>query len=397
MPLRDSVVSGRLYRIKTPPELFDGSVAFPSDLRILDAQTNQWPYFLWIPAPVEEVAPVPFEMLNRSTVESGERHLRQDLRIAADGERRTSGRPRHDRITLNTVGDDFIRRVEVYGSENQSGWARLAAGYLIEQQQGTRVSSRTIEYPVSDFPFLQVRIFPNARDATEEIDLRAVSVSLTQRKPGEVDDVELAMSDVPAEELGEGGQGVVLDQGVKNRPLASLRIDARTKEFVRAVRVEGRNEETNAWRWVADASLHRVGDQEQVSIDVHDAPYRYFRLQVFNHDDAPLGIEGVVGEAVPRHIIFEARGSGEAHVYSGAASLGPPHYDLQRRTKMRELPLLREIRLGSPEPNPNRRTPGGFGAWGRWFALAAIGAVSALVIWVIVSMVRRETAGDRPS
>ena len=93
MPLRDSVVSGRLYRIKTPPELFDGSVAFPSDLRILDAQTNQWPYFLWIPAPVEEVAPVPFEMLNRSMVESGERHLRQDLRIAADGERRTSGRP----------------------------------------------------------------------------------------------------------------------------------------------------------------------------------------------------------------------------------------------------------------------------------------------------------------
>ncbi len=391
MPLRDSVVSGRLYRIKTPPELFDGSMAFPSDLRIIDARTNQWPYFLWVPAPVEEVAPVLFEQLNRSMVASGERHLRQDLRILPEATRRAIGRPRHDHIILNTAGSEFIRRVEVYGSENQADWAKLAAGYLIDQQQGTRVTSRTIVYPVSDFPFLQVRIFPNARDATEEIDLRAVSVASTQYKPGELDEVELAMTEVPAEELDEGVQGLVLDQGVKNRPLSGLRVDAGTREFVRAVRVEGRNHETNSWRWIADGSIHRIDDQEHVTVDVKDAPYRFFRLQVFNRDDAPLDIDEVVGETVPRHLVFEARGSGEAFVYAGSSSLGAPQYDLQRRTAMKELPLMREIRLGSPEPNPNRRPPGGFGSWGRWLALIAIGAVSALVIWVIVSMVRRQT------
>ncbi|MFH0908369.1 MAG: DUF3999 family protein [bacterium] len=391
MPLRDSVVSGRLYRIKTPPELFDGSMAFPSDLRIIDARTNQWPYFLWVPAPVEEVAPVQFELLNRSMVDGPNRHLRQDFRIVPGDARRAQGRPRHDRISLNTAGSEFIRRVEVYGSENQSDWARLAAGYLVDQQTEMRVVSRTVVYPVSDFPFLQVRIYPNARDATEEIELRAVSVASTQRKPGELEDVKMAMADAPAEELDDGVQGIVLDQGAKNRPVSRLRVEVGTREFIRAVRVEGRNQETNSWRWIADDSIHRIDDQEQLAMDVKDAPYRYFRLQVFNRDDVPIAIDSVVGECVPRYLVFEVRGAGEAFVYSGSSSLGPPQYDLQRRTNLKELPLMREIRLGSPELNPNRRPPGGFGSWGRVLALITIGAVSALVIWVIVSMVRRET------
>jgi len=392
MPLSDSVVSGRLYRIKTPPELFDGSAAFPSDLRIIDAHTNQWPYFLWVPAPAEEIAPVRIDMLNRSMVESGERHLRQDIHILQDELRRNAGRPRHDRITLNTAGSQFIRRVEVYGSENQSDWAKLATGYLIDQDQETRVFSRTIVYPVSDFPFLQIRIFPNARDATEEINLLAASVASTQRKDGQLEDVALAMSDVPAKDLEDGVQAVLLDQGVMNRPVKRLRLKAGTREFVRAVRVQGRNYETNMWRWVADGCIHHIDDQESMGIDVNDAPYRYFKLEVFNRDDVPLAINKVVGECVPRYLVFEAGGAGDTFVYSGSGSLGAPQYDLQRRTNLKELSTLREIRLGSAELNPNRRPPGGFGSWGRWLALAAIGVVSALVIWVIVSMVRRQTA-----
>ena len=324
-----------------------------------------------------------------------ERHLRQDLRILPDESPRAAGRPRHDRITLNTGGSQFIRRVEVYGSENQSDWAKLAAGYLIDQDQETRALSRTIVYPVSDFPFLQVRIYPNARDATEEIDLRSVSVASTRRTDGELEDESLSLAAVPATELEDGVQGVVLDQGVMNRPIMRIRLDVGTREFVRAVRVQGRNYETNMWRWVADGCIHRIGDQESLSIDVNDVPYRYYKVEIFNHDDAPLAVDRAVGQCVPRYLVFEARGAGDAFVYSGSASLGSPQYDLQRRTNAKELPTLREIRLGSPEPNPNRRPPAGFGSWGRWLALAAIGAVSALVIWVIVSMVRRETSAAR--
>jgi hypothetical protein len=335
------------------------------------------------------MTPVRVEMLNRSMVEGPERYLRQDLHLLQD-EGRRGQRPRHDRISLNTSGGNFIRRVEVYGSENQYDWAKLGVGYLIDQEQGQKVFSRTVIYSTSDFPFLQVRIYPNARDATEDLSLLSASVTFGQYTDGETDSQALRMSDSPpGERIPDGATAVILDMGARNRPVSRLILQPEARaEFVRPVKVYGRNYESNTWRWVADGSIHQVETQRRISIDLNEVPYRYFKAEIYNYDDKPIAISSAAAECVPRYLVFEA-GEGQAFVYSGS-SLGPPKYDLQRRTDADRIKALKKVRLGDPEPNPNRIPPRWIESWGRVLSIAAVGAVSALVIAVILSMVRRQ-------
>ena len=53
-------------------------------------------------------------------------------------------RPRHDRISVNTGGAPYLRRVEVLGSDDGASWAHLAAGYLIDQKSDMPFVNRTV-------------------------------------------------------------------------------------------------------------------------------------------------------------------------------------------------------------------------------------------------------------
>lgn len=46
IPIQGPLASGTLYKILLPPSLFDGSHAFPSDLRVQDEDGHDWPFFI---------------------------------------------------------------------------------------------------------------------------------------------------------------------------------------------------------------------------------------------------------------------------------------------------------------------------------------------------------------
>ena len=81
----------------------------------------------------------------------------------------------------------------MYGSENQSDWGLLGAGYLVDHSR-VRVCNKTLQYPVSTFPFLQVRVYPNARNASEPLSVSGLAIANTVEKPGEYEDVPLTES-----------------------------------------------------------------------------------------------------------------------------------------------------------------------------------------------------------
>ena len=383
-PLRSGLAQGGLYRIVVPPEVYDGSRMFPSDLRIINENGVQWPFYIWTPAGSVESQAVQAQLLNASTAE---RYVRQDVQIKPDA--RTGARREHSQVIVKTPGSDFIRRVEVYGSEDAKEWSLLAMGYLVDHSRDVHVSNNSIRYPVSTFPHLQVRVYPNARDATETVTLQGVFVMATEEKLGESEEIDLAGLDVSGDDLKEGCQVLVFDIGARNRPVEKLAVRAREREYARCIRVFGRNEDTNTWRWVADGEIHRIGKDIQDEVVLRGSAYRFLKIELFHYDDAPLGKVEVAARAVPRYLVFEAQGGMEPQLYYGSAAALSPRFDLARRKGDEEAAKAPLVRAGARVSNQLHKVSG-WGKWGPWLAALAVGIVSLVVIWSVVGMLKKQ-------
>lgn len=381
--------SGQLYRIRVPRDVFDACPSFPADLRVFDAGPRAWPFFTWVPAGREEVQNLSAELMNRSEVTEPQRYVRQDLRVRP--EPRGRGPARHDRLLIRMGGERYFRKVEVLGSDDRAVWAELGGGYLVGQGGDRGADNRVIEYPPSTYPFLQVRIHPDARNAAEPLDLQAISVARLAREEGEQEEVPLEWTQ-PAAEQKPGIQVVWADAGARHRPLLRLVVETAGRDFARPVKVFGRNAASNEWRWVADGGLHRMGDQVRDVIDLRGSAYRFWRIDFFHYDDQPLDLRRVRAWAVPHYLVFEAQGGAEVRpaLYYGTDQFNLPRFDLQQRTSRAQLLEAPVREVGRRQLNPDRLARG-LGRYGRALGILAVALVSVLVLMVIVNMIRRQT------
>ena len=377
--------TGELYRIQIPREVFDGCRQFPSDLRVLDETGRQWPFYIFTPEGKTTTETVPIKTINASRVESKDRYVRQDVVIPADAE--NGHRREHNQVILRTPGSDFLRRVEVYGSDDQKDWGLLGAGYLVDHSRDVRICNKSIRYPVSTFPFLQIRVYPNAQNATESLSVDGLLVANTVEGAGEYEKVPLRNIAVSRKDLKEGCQVLVYDVEAKNRPIERLTVQAEDREYARSLRIYGRNEETNTWRWVADAEIHKLGGSLQESLLLKGFAFQFLKIEMYNYDDAPLHGLSVNAQAVSRYLVTEWQG-GEASLFYGAPEVEAPRYDLRRRRGDDEAATAPLLRLRDRESQ--FRKSSGFGKVGSWLATVAVGLVSFLVIWIIVRMMKRQ-------
>ena len=376
-----------LCRLEVPLAVFDGSPSFPEGVRLFQPDGQSCPFFVLTPAPRESVANLGTRLLNRSEVAGPDRYARIDLELAA-----VSGTSRceHDRITVRMPGTRFFRRVEVLGREDQEAWAAIATGFLVSDDASIR--NVTIHYPVSTFPHLQVRVYPDARNAAEPLQFDELSVGRASREPGETLELPLTVAaGQPDAGDARGTQVVELDTGYRHVPLARLRIAVAGGEFARAVVVQGRNAATSEWRYVAAGSLHRIGTQEGRSLELGGADDRFLRLKISNHEDAPLAVTGAVAERVPRHLVFEPPvAGGRLWLCYGSDLAGRPVFDLERRVDATRLAVAIRVRPGPDEANPAFKREGL--AHEALIVRVVVGVASAVVIAVIASMLKRSGA-----
>lgn len=376
-----------LCRVMVPGEVFDGCRVFPDDLRILDDQDQQWPFYVWIPAPKTVMENVPVRLVNASEIARPERCLRQDMEVRPDA--RTGARREHNGVVVHTSGGDFLRRVEVLGSEDGSRWWDLGKGYLVDHRQGAEVQNRVIRYPTSTYPLLQVRVYPDARNASETFALRSVSPIRTVETAGQLEDVPLRMIEPAEDDRKDGCQVLVVDTGAGGRPVERLVVGSDEREYARAVNLYGRNAETNAWRWAASAEIHRLGEDVSETLMLERVAYRFLKLEIYHYDDPPLPHPTVLARAVPRYLVFEAGPGRRAEVYYGSERIGAPRYDLRRRATETAAAAAPVAALGPRERNTLFKTSW-LSRYGSWLAAIVVALVSALVIRVIVGMLKRQ-------
>ncbi len=375
-----------LYRIKVGGEIFDGCRRFPSDLRLYHSESAECPYWIWKPAPTVEESVVPADKINDGWIPE-ESCRRIDMIVKTDEGRGPA--PRHNAAEINTGGRRFLRRVEVFGRNAGQNWAILGKGWLYADiGQGPRRNNR-IEYSRSDFEELRLHIYADVKDATETVMVDSVQLLRRHKAKGEYERVPLA----PMESENAGGgarvQSMFFDIGFHNRPLSRISIAADTPAFVRVVRVYGRNAQTEDWVGMGSGTIERVGDAIRDTIDINARKIRYLRVDILNHDDPPLKNPAVTAFAVSRFIVFEPLLSDPVTVYYGDEYVNPPRYDLRRRTQD-QVNKATPVSLGERKKNQSYR-PKGYGAAGRWLAGIAVAIVSALVLWSVVSMMRRQT------
>ena len=378
--------AGALYRLRAVPELFDGSVAFGQDLRIIDAEGRQWPWYIWKPSGSSSFKALPIRTLNKIRVEVDYPYLRVDLHVGEDAA--PGKRPRHNRIMIDTAGQNFIRRVEVFGSEDRESWGRLSEGYLIDHRQPSRIRNTTVHYPESDMPYLQLRIHPNARDSDESIELQSVKMGRNVSVPGEWQEVALTPLEVPEAERVDGARVYLFDTGANRQPVERLTVDVADEEYARPLLVFGRHSATNDWRVVHRGEIHRLGTRKSNTVKLGTVNFRQLKIALYHYDDAPLEVSGFRAEAVPRYLVFEAKDGPSPALYYGSEHVRAPRFDLKSRRGPRDAARAAVVTAGPRVSNPafkvrniDRLMP--------WIAGIAVALVSLLLIWVIAGMLKK--------
>ena len=295
-------------------------------------------------------------------------------------------------MTIFTEGREFLRRVEVFASEDHSAWARVGAGFLVDQRVERALINRTITYPPTDAPYLQVRVYPDVQNASEDVRVDRVAVALHEASEESREEFLLEPVKESASDRKEGVQVLTYDTGARNRPVQFLRVAAEGRDFALPVKVYGRNADTNTWRWVADGGIHRWGDQVRDRIDLRGTTFRFLKVELYLYDEPPVKVTRAVGEATPHYMVLEAQGGSRPFVYYGAAGHALPHYDLPRRVSEKQARAAGLLNLDAQQINPQRLARG-LQSYGHWMILMAAGIVALLGVVVLVNYIRRRLAG----
>lgn len=385
-PLQADLEQGGYYRIRLPGEVYANCHDFPNDMRIFDADGRQLPFFLWRSGDLDRTDAIETTLLNRSRTEGETGYWRQDLRV----EPRSDGdRPTHNRLLVESTGREFIRRVEVLGSERGEDWSLLAAGFLVRMRRPTAIDNNIINYPESNFPLIQLRVYPSAMEALETFDIPRVRLVHNTRASVTYDWVPVSDIEPQARDRNDEAQVIVLDAGYRRMPIEKLVFDVEKTEYARAVRVHGRNSRDEQWRHVVSAEIHSLSGSLSNEVSFRGSRNRYLKVEIYHYDDEPLSLREIRAAGSARNLVFEARSTNAPALYYGSEFARPPRFDLRRRLADGDVVGLPAVMLGESTANPAYR-PHGFGRWGPLLAGLLVAIVSLAVVAVIVDMMKKQ-------
>ncbi len=382
-PLESQPGKGSAGRLRIPGDVFDQARNFPADLRILDEAGTQWPFFMMTPSDrtlSEKQVP---QILNKAFVEGREPHWEFDL-LMPEKDRLAV----HNRLEISTSGYDFVRRVEIFHDAENGTRAYLASGYLICFPENRDARNQTVSYPDSNAARLHVQVYTSAKNADESFNVQSAAVYCRNKIPAEREPVAAERCPVSDKETDERTQTFILDTGFQNRPVEFITFDVADLSFVRCVSVDGRNVGNEPWQSAGGGEIHRIGKDVETTIRVRTA-YRWLKVNIRKDDNPPLDVREIRLEAVPRYLVFEAASELPARLCFRGWDIPAPHYDLHRRISEAEAMTLPFFATGSAVPNTGVRICS-FRKYSKALGGVAVGAVSLLTAWVIISMMRRQ-------
>ena len=330
-----------LVRVLLDRDVLDKSRDDAADLRIYDGAGREVPYELTVLRDVDSHSLFTGREFNRAA-EGNTALISCDL-----GENHP-----HNEVQVATSGNNFRRIVRVDGSADGSQWATLAAqGILFRFSSGGRtVEQSAIEYPLSNYRYLRVRVERDPEVDTGAPQVISLAVLRAEHRKGETISFAAAMEGREADPF-QGRPASIWQMDLGGRiPLQSVTINVDEAAFSRPFQLEAVDDPASP-RLLASGTLTRTEERGNtpVQIDFTEQFARRLKLTVVDDRNAPLTVNGIIGLSAARQVVLRAD-AGTLRFYYGNPKAIAPHYDPH-------LPVDRAFSNPGPPLGPEHANP----------------------------------------
>jgi len=286
----------------------------------------------------------------------------------------------HNVLTLEIPENerDFFEWVSVEASDDRQTWriVRERAPVFRFRSEGLP-GQQNVTFPQTASRWLRIRVL----DGQKPFPLLGVMVSrdvetLIQRAP-----LNAAVTLNP--QSPEHKSYWDADAGVKGVPISLVSFFATQNAFHRPVMVST-SDDGITWTEVAQGDIYRDSGYEHLDVEVPAGRGRFWRVTVFNRNDAP--IEGLrVGLLItPVYVVFRQMPGRNYFLLYGNARATAPQYDFATLTPREQEDGASVVSVGAESKNAAYQSPEPWterNGWLLWAALvAAVVIVGALAI-----------------
>jgi hypothetical protein len=330
-------------------EIYDASRGKLDDIRIIAPDTQEVPYQIVTKREREKREEFFPKLLNNSYRKDYYNSFVLDL-----GEEP----PEVNEVTLLTTSTNFMRRVAVEGGNDQSQWSLLVDdAYIYDFSRNMEERYVDIEFPLSNFRFLRIRVFD---DGNGPLEITGGTIFRARKESAQTESWPLTIIERTENEDDQTTQ-MVLDAGSRGLPIRQLTLDVDSRNYHRHVTIAS-SIDREKWEPLGSGVIFHYDMPEFKKTDnkvsfAENARGRYFRLTIRNYDDAPLKISEVSGSGLVRRVVMPLKQEGPLTVYFGNPDAKTPRYDLTYRIQYLETERLPRLALGPRQPNPDYRAP----------------------------------------
>ncbi len=209
-------------------------------------------------------------------------------------------------ILIQTTSRDFVRKVEVRGSDNAKDlYVIRMDGLLIDQESPIRLCSLGIEHPLNNFQYIALRIHDNG-----EPPLRIESVFCYRPMP------EPGLSRSLSARIIENrtdprSNATVVIAGLRDNslPVSHVAIATKSKDFVRKVAVHCGSSASGPWDRVFEGTFFRVtrGEVGKENLKAVFRPQvcRYLMLELSAPSGPPVPIDEIEAASTTPFMAFD--------------------------------------------------------------------------------------------
>jgi hypothetical protein len=321
-----------MVRFALPGAVYGQARTDLADLRVIDASGLQQPFA------VDQIAVrTESQRLEATLSEQGFVPGRYTQAVADVG---TAG-VMHDVVTIETDADQFSTWVEVAASDDERTWriVRQRAPIFRFRADGFE-GSLDVRFDRTLSRWLRIRIL----DSAKAFAITGCSVAdVVDSKP---DFVTVAAGMRPDTNAPPKQTRLTIDLGMPAIPVSEVHFDVADAAFHRAVAVLASTDGKD-WRYVYNCEIYRddLGGSS-LAFGFPEDRGRYWRLIVYNRDDAPLQNLRAALLATPRYVTFRARPGSHYRAIFGNPHAAAPEYDFASSTSLEERGHARLASLG---------------------------------------------------
>ncbi len=336
--------SGQKYlQIELDGETYNHSaVGGLADLRIAQSAGLEVPYYLYTVAKLNEAKNYPVIILNNSYVPGEYSSFILDFGV---------GRQANNRVELETPATNFLRRVEIEGTDDlRAAWNKLATSDHIFDFQGSR--STAINYSENNYRYLRVKIVNKSEVPLEvtgakayyQVQQQVAENKLTPKLNSRVEDKE------------KKATILLYDLTYANFPTHRLELAVQDENFNREVSLESSNDQVN-WEPSLHSSViysYRVDNQigQQLATEYPEITKRYLKVIIHNQDNQPLKLTDIVAYSMPRKLVFPYQAGQQYFLYYGNPKAQLPSYDLKQIASYLDKTAIPFVKLSPEVANP---------------------------------------------